>query len=181
MPFAKLMPRYRLRPGKVSDAPAIFAVHDRAIRVLGRGIYSETQVESWAHGNKPQRYVEAMNDGEIFEVAVSRLRGIVGFCSYKADEIRSLYVDPDWSRLGLGKELLRNAEAAVAAAGHGKVIIGASLVGLPFYEAQGYRVVRHRHWRTRGGLMIPAADMEKALGDEDGGRASLRRRARRTG
>lgn len=177
MPLGKLMPRYRLRTGKPSDAAGIFAVHERAIRVLGRGVYSETQVESWAHGNSPARYVEAMRDeGEIFEVAVSRLRGIVGFCSYKGDEVRSLYIDPDWSRLGLGSSLLQRAEAAIAAAGHTKVSIGASLVGLPFYESQGYRVIRHRHWRTRGGLMIPAADMEKSLR-----RTPLRRAAGRTG
>ena len=176
MPFAKLMPRYRLRPGKPSDASGLFAVHDRAVRVLGRGIYSETQVESWAHDNKPERFVEAMRDGEAFEVAVSRLRGIVGFCAHKGEEVRSLYVDPDGSRLGLGKVLLQRAEAAIAAQGHAKVIIGASLVGLPFYESQGYKVVRHRHWRTRGGLMIPAADMEKPLGQ-----MPQRDTARRTG
>jgi hypothetical protein len=27
-------------------------------------------------------------------------------------------------------------------------------------------VLRHRHWRTRGGLMIPAADMEKVVRDQ---------------
>ncbi|GAB4229837.1 MAG: hypothetical protein Tsb0032_36420 [Kiloniellaceae bacterium] len=176
MHLGKLMPRYRLRPGKPADAPAIFAVHDRAIRVLGRGVYSESQVESWAHDNRPERFVEAMRDGEVFTVAVSRLRGIVGFSAYKGEEVRSLYVDPDWSRLGLGSLLLERAEAAIAAAGHAKVVIGASLVGLPFYESQGYRILRHRHWRTRGGLMIPAADMEKPLNE-----GSLRGTARRTG
>lgn len=159
------MPLYRLRAGKPSDAPGIFAVHDRAIRELGRGIYSETQVESWAEGNSPERYVEAMRDeGERFLVAVARRRGIVGFCAYKDQELRGLYVDPDWARRGLGTILLKRAEAIIAAGGHRKVVIGASLVGLPFYELHGYRVIRHRHWRTRGGLMIPAADMEKPIG-----------------
>lgn len=164
MTFAKLMPRYRLRPGKPSDAQGLFAVHDRAVRELARGVYSDSQVESWVQGNSPERYVAAMReDGELFLVAVARLRGIVGFCAYKDEEVRSLYIDPDWSRLGVGTALLERAEAAIAEAGHPKVVIGASLVGLPFYESRGYRVIRHRHWRTRGGLMIPAADMEKPL------------------
>jgi predicted N-acetyltransferase YhbS len=76
----------------------------------------------------------------------------------------------------MGSALLQRAEAAIAGAGHAKVVIGASLVGLPFYESQGYRVVRHRHWRTRGGLMIPAADMEKPLTE-----AALCGPARQTG
>jgi len=166
MVFAKLLPRYRLRHGKPSDAPALFAVHDRAVRVLGRRAYSDSQVESWAHGNGPEHYVTAMLDeGETFVVACARRGGIVGYCAYKDNEIRALYVAPDWSRLGLGSTLLQRAEAEIAGSGFSKVTIGASLVGLPFYESRGYVVLRHRHWRTRGGLMIPAADMEKVVRD----------------
>ena len=126
MTLAKLLPRYRLRRGKPSDAAGICAVHDRAIRVLGRGRYSDSQIESWAHGNCAEHYVAAMRDeGEVFLVATARDRRIVGFCSYKDQEVRALYVDPDWARLGLGTSLLHRAEAVIAAKGHRKVIIGA--------------------------------------------------------
>lgn len=164
MPLDRLIPRYRIRRGRPSDADALYAVHERAVRVLGRRVYSDSQLESWVYGNSPRRYIEAMRDeGEIFQVAVSRLRGIVGFCALKDKELRSLYVDPDWSGFGVGTALLRRAEAMIAAAGHERVVIGASLAGLPFYEQRGYSVVKLRHWRSRGGLMIPAADMEKRL------------------
>ncbi|GAB4352077.1 MAG: hypothetical protein Kow00114_00490 [Kiloniellaceae bacterium] len=180
MPLGKLLPRYRLRRGRPADAAGLYAVQERAVRVLGRRVYSETQVESWIEGNCPERYVAAMQDeGEIFEVAVARLRGLVGFCALKGEEVRSLYVDPDWARLGVGSALLLRAEALIAAAGHAKVVIGASLAGLPFYEQHGYRVMKHRHWRSRGGLMIPAADMEKRLAAGVADAADIRRAARR--
>lgn len=164
MQLGRMIPRYRIRCGRLSDAEALHAVHERAVRVLGRRVYSDSQIESWVYGNSPARYVEAMrDDGEIFQVAVSRLRGLVGFCALKDKELRSLYVDPDWSGLGVGTALLRRAEAMIAGAGHDRVVVGASLAGLPFYEQHGYSVVKHRHWRSRGGLMIPAADMEKRL------------------
>lgn len=176
MLLRRLLPRYRLRAGKPADAPGIYAVHERAVRELCRGVYSDEQIESWVCGNSAQRYVEAMDvEGEIFEVAVARLRGIVGFSAYKDEEVRSLYVDPDWARLGVGSALLQRAEAAIAAAGHSKVVIGASLIGLPFYEARGYHVLKHRHWRSRGGLMIPAADMEKPLSGPPAPQASRSR------
>jgi putative acetyltransferase len=183
MQLGKLLPRFRIRRGRPADAAALYAVHERAVRVLGRRVYSDSQVESWVHGNSPDYYLRAMrDDGEIFEVAVSRLRGVIGFCSRKDQEVRSLYVDPDWSRLGVGSALLRRAEAMIAAEGHGKVVIGASLVGLPFYELHGYSVVKHRHWRTSGGLMIPAADMEKPVaGAPDSSEKPLRRRAGQRG
>lgn len=163
--FLRPRPRYRIRRGGLSDADSLYAIHERAVRVLGRRVYNDSQVESWLHGNVPALYIEAMRDeGELFQVAVTRPRGIVGFCAVKDAELRSLYVDPDWAGLGVGSTLLRRAEAIIAAAGHDRVVIGASLAGLPFYEQHGYSVVKHRHWRTRGGLMIPAADMEKRLG-----------------
>jgi len=165
MRLSRLLPCYRIRRGRPDDAAGLYAVQERAVRVLGRRVYNDSQIESWMHGNTPVRYVEAMRDeGERFEVAVSRLRGVVGFCALKDSELRSLYVDPDWAGLGVGSALLRRAETMIAAAGHDRVVIGASLAGLPFYEQRGYSVLKHRHWRSRGGLMIPAADMEKRLG-----------------
>ncbi|HEY9538841.1 MAG TPA: GNAT family N-acetyltransferase [Kiloniellaceae bacterium] len=162
--FLRSRPRYRIRRGRPADAEGLYAVQERAVRVLGRQVYNDSQIESWVHGNSPQRYVEAMRgDGERFEVAVSGLPGAIGFCAVKGQELRSLYVDPDWSGLGVGSALLRRAEAIITAAGHERVVIGASLAGLPFYEQRGYQVVKRRHWRSNGGLMIPAADMEKRL------------------
>ncbi|MGD1877689.1 MAG: GNAT family N-acetyltransferase [Kiloniellaceae bacterium] len=182
MALGKLLPVYRIRCGRLTDAAGLHAVHERAVRVLGRRVYTHTQIESWIHGNRPEHYVEAMRDeGETVEVAVARLRGIIGFCTHKEHEVRSLYIDPDWSRLGVGSVLLQRAEAMIAAAGYDKVTIGASLAGLPFYEQRGYRVVKHRHWRTRGGLMIPAADMEKPVSAEAGILGRYRRRAGRNG
>ena len=140
-------------------------VHERAVLTLGRPVYNDAQLESWTCGNSPECYIKDMREeGEHYEVAVVRRAGIVAFCARREHEVRSLYVDPDWTRLGIGSVLLQRAEKAIAEAGHPRVSIGASLVGLPFYEAQGYRVLRHSHWKTRGGLFIPAAEMEKALG-----------------
>src|SRR3546814_18494637 len=107
-------------------------------------------------------------DGERFEVAVSGLPGAIGFCAVKGQELRSLYVDPDWSGLGVGSALLRRAEAIITAAGPERVVIGASLAGLPFYEQRCYQVVKRRSLRTSGGRMIPDAAMEKPLGAQAG-------------
>src|SRR3546814_17133201 len=95
-------------------------------------------------------------DGERFEVAVSGLPGAIGFCAVKGQELRSLYVDPDWSGLGVGSALLRRAEAIITAAGPERVVIGPSLAGLPFYEQRGSQGVTGRPWPRNGGLMKPA-------------------------
>src|SRR3546814_18268816 len=67
--FLRSRPRYRIRRGRPADAEGLYAVQERAVRVLGRQVYNDSQIESWVHGHSPQRYVEAMRgDGERFEI-----------------------------------------------------------------------------------------------------------------
>lgn len=85
------------------------------------------EVESWAAGLAPERYVEAMSaGGETFIVAVAPDGALAGFCSFKGDEVKGLYVAPDWARRGVGSALLRQAEATIGAGGHRLIHIVAS-------------------------------------------------------
>ncbi len=153
----------RFRRGAPDDASAILRVHRHSILSLGRETYNRAEVESWAAGLVPERYVEAMNeDDETFIVAVAAA-DLVGLCSFKDDEVKGRYVAPDAARRGVGSALLRQAEAAIAAVGHSRIRIVASLSGQAFYESHGYRVVERRDWKTRGGLVIAALAMEKTL------------------
>jgi putative acetyltransferase len=154
----------RFRHAKPDDAAEIMRVHRASILVLGRESYSHAEVESWAAGLVPERYVEAMSaGGETFIVAVAPDGALAGFCSFKGNEVKGLYVAPDWARRGVGSALLRQAEATIGAGGHRLIHIVASLSGAAFYEHHGYRVVERRDWTSRGGLVSAALAMEKAL------------------
>lgn len=158
-----LPPGLRLRPGTPADGLALRDLHEASIRAFGISAYSPEEVESWVGVLEPHRYGEAMTEGgETFLLAVAADGALAGFCSYKADEVIGLYVAPDCGRRGIGSVLLAAAEAAIAAAGHGKIRIGVSLSGRAFYEAKGYRVVEERLWRSRGGLDMAALVMEKS-------------------
>ena len=153
-----------IRPAVPADGAAIRDVHVASILGLGPGHYTRAELESWAAGLDPDRYGEAMTvEGELFEVACTADGRIVAFCSRRDDEVCALYIHPDAARRGLGGTLLRRAEAAIAAAGHRTIRIGASLSGRPLYERHGYRTVAEKDWITRGGLVVRAFDMEKTL------------------
>jgi len=112
----------------------------------------------------PERYVDAMHEGgEIFIVAAARDGVLAGICSFKGDEVKGVSVAPEWARQGVGSALLGHAEAAIAAAGHRRIRIQASLSGQAFYERHGYRIVDRYGWKTRGGHVIAALAMEKVL------------------
>ena len=153
------------RPGEPGDSAGLLAVHRESILRLGIQAYSRRETESWAAKLTAEGYVRAMIEGgEHFFVAVHPREGVVAFCSYKGAEVMALYVHPNWVRRGIARRLLRLAEVAIAAAGHGEIKIIATLVGRPFYEGQGYAVVDNHDWQTRGGLVIEALAMHKAVG-----------------
>ena len=154
----------RIRHGTPDDSPAILRVHRDSILSLGIETYDLAEVESWAAGLVPERYVEAMNEGgETFIVAVADDGEIAGFCSFKGNEVKGLYVAPESARRGVGSALLRQAEGTISAGGHRLIRIVASLSGQAFYERHGYRLIERRDWKSRGGLVMAALAMEKAL------------------
>lgn len=51
---------FSIRAGAPADSDAILAAHRRSILQLGRAVYSEAEVESWAAGLVAERYGVAM-------------------------------------------------------------------------------------------------------------------------
>ncbi|SNB60779.1 Putative protein kinase ArgK [Arboricoccus pini] len=145
------------------DGPLLRLLHERAIRVLGRTGYSAAECESWAEGLLDERYGEAMAEGETFELAFTADGRLAGFCSWRQREILALFVDPDLARTGVASGLVDRAEAAIAAQGFPRIVVGAALSGVPFYEQRGYRVDERHVWTTRGGLPLEVAWMSKDL------------------
>lgn len=155
---------YSIREATPDDARAIMSVHVRAILEMGTSVYTQAEAESWAAKLRPEGYAQVMTDGlERFEVAVDEAGSIVGFCSVTENEIKGLYVDPDWSRCGIATRLVARAEQRIHAEGHKSVVVGAALSGLPFYLARGYAIEEHDEWETRGGLVLQTATVRKRL------------------
>ena len=155
------MTGFTIRAFVASDGEALADLHRRAILAQPEEHYTLAERESWAFGLKPERY--GPKDGAVLEVAVRQDGRAVAFCHSAEDQILGLYVDPDWQGRGLGSELLRRAEKAIATRGHVVVRVEATISARPFYESHGYRfVANHRH-KTRGGLALTAADMAKTI------------------
>jgi GNAT superfamily N-acetyltransferase len=154
----------RIRPATPGDGPFIERVHREAVRGIARGPYSRAELESWIAGLHPDRYRQAMDrQGERMLLAEAPGPGVVGLCSWRDRRVIGLYVLPGFTGRGIARRLLRRAEAAIVAAGHGEVTLGASLPALAFYERCGYRVTHRHDWQTRGGLVLSVADMAKTL------------------
>ena len=144
------------------DGPALLRVHRRAILLDAVRAYSPAMSHSWADGMNADYHARAMADGEVVEVA--ELHGaVVGFCGVVDDEIKGLFVDPGFTRRGVGRGLIRRAFQRIAEAGHDRARVVAALSGVGFYEAMGFRPVRGVRHPTRGGLVVPVLEMTRDL------------------
>lgn len=80
--------------------------------------------------------------GETYIVAESENK-LVGFCSYKKNEIVGLYVDPSTNRKGIGTRLLQTAKDEISRSCPIKLTLNAALSALTFYQSQGHHITDH--------------------------------------
>ena len=80
-----------------------------------------------------------------------------------AARIRAMYTHPDFTRRGLGRMILSLCETAARAEGFTRLEMGATLAGVPLYEACGYKVIEPTIGAEVDGVAVPVIRMGKAL------------------
>lgn len=173
---------FRLRRAVAADVPAISALIDRSVRGLQAGDYSAEQREA-ALGTVFGVDTRLIEDGTYFVVEAGTTLAGCGGWSYRQTlfggdrgagredrrldpardnaRIRAFFVDPAWTRRGVGTMLLDACENAALAAGFRGFELGATLTGERLYRARGYSVVEHVDAPLAGGLSLPILRMEK--------------------
>jgi putative acetyltransferase len=162
----------RANPG---DAAAILAAHLDSIRSIGPRFYPPEVVEAWSAGLTPDVYLNAMNAGEVFFVAIGKIDGepaVLGFATHRIDDSQdgaSVYVRGVASRLGIGTALFRLAEQHARTSGATSISVQASRAGVAFYKANGFEELGHGDATLMSGRAMPCVFMRKRLLGTTGG------------
>lgn len=156
------MPGPAIRRARVSDAPALARVQRASVRGLAREAYSPRQIAVWARLG-PLYHLWALTAGrEVAFVAEAGGR-ILGFASVKGGEVTAVFVRPAAAGRGIGSALLARVEAEARRRGARRLVVKASLNGLPFYRARGYRGRRRIRVPLPDGESLEAVLLSKAL------------------
>ncbi len=75
--------------------------------------------------------------------------------------IRTMFVDPDYSGKGIGSLILDLSEQAAQAYGFSRGTLGATLSGLSFYMAKGWKETIKEEAKLPDGVTIGVVQMEK--------------------
>jgi N-acetylglutamate synthase-like GNAT family acetyltransferase len=156
----------QLRLARSADIPALHALIEASVRGLMIQEYSLAQLEG-ALGTYLGVDTQLIADGTYFvaEVETATAKEMIGCGGWSkrktlfgadhrpgrenalldpavdAAKIRALFIHPDWARRGIGSRILKACEEAARTAGFKKFEMGATLTGVPLYEAKGYKVI----------------------------------------
>ena len=133
-----------LRPALPADALAVARVHVRAWQAGYRGLLPAGYLDSLRAEDRVARYTFGRADGPRTTVAVDA-GALVGFATIHGAELCALHVDPEaWGR-GVGRALIAQARADLAAAGIAEAHVWV-LVG----NARAERFYARDGWTTDG-------------------------------
>ncbi len=175
----------QLRLATTADIPALDDLMRRSVRALSAGYYTERQIEiSLIHvfgidtqliADGTYFVAEAFDDGVKIAGCGgwSKRRTLYGGDQTKHGEdnlldpateparIRAFFVDPDFARRGIGRQIIEACESAARVAGFTHMQLGATLPGVPLYAALGYQPIKEVAQPMPEGEVLPLVIMGK--------------------
>jgi putative acetyltransferase len=165
--MARMSEKVRIRGYDAGDAPEIVRLFYETVRSVNRAHYSDRQVMAWAPGVPDPGEWHARMAGRKTLVA-EKGGEVVGFAELEDDgHLDMLYLREDAVGRGVGGGLYGAVERVARADGIRRIFTEASITARPFFERQGFRVVREQTVVRRGVAMTNFA-MEKTLFPPDG-------------
>ena len=158
------MPGWRIRRAVPADAPAIWAIHTRAIRETASSHYPPESVAAWSGRMAPERYVEPI-EARVVLVAEDDDGRIAGFAQLDPRDgiVQACYVDPDFNGRGVGRALMAAIEDEARAAGRTALLLDASLNAIEFYATLGWHEEARAHHELAPGAWLDCAIMTKKI------------------
>ncbi len=173
-----------IRLATFNDIPALQQLIAESVRGLSGGYYTPQQIESailYVFGVDSQ----LISDGTFYVIEQngtiaacggwSKRNTLYGGNQFKeaadpllnpatdAARIRAFFVRPGFARQGLGRQLITLCEQAAQSAGFNRMELGATLPGVPLYEAMGYTAIERVDAAMPDGEVLGIVKMGKML------------------
>lgn len=170
------------RLAKFEDIPELNRLIALSVRGLSTAYYTSAQIESalkYVFGVDTQLivdgtyYVAEINNTMVGCGGWSKRNTLYGGDQHKDKEdplldtatdaarIRAFFVHPDHSRKGIGRYIINVCEEAAKLHGFTRFELGATLPGVPLYQAMGYHAVQNADAVLPDGEILDIIKMKK--------------------
>ncbi|MBM7702929.1 GNAT family N-acetyltransferase [Metabacillus iocasae] len=144
----------RVRPFQREDVHEVYALFYRTVHTINKRDYDQRQLEAWAPNDADlQKWEQRLMNSHSF-VAMNHDK-MVGFASMTEDGYIDLfYVHADHQQEGIGHALFQTLKAYANEKGMKRFVTEASITSKPFFQHQGFRVVKRQRKHLRGVVFI---------------------------
>lgn len=138
-----------IRSFRTDDAPRLAEITRRCLREVNSRDYPAHVIDRMCAHFTAERYIQLSGNRRIY-VAEDNRGQVAGTVSRDGNKIFSMFVDPDMTGQGIGRQLVRHIEILAARDGYHHMETGASITAHGFYHKLGYQDVRES--KTEFGL-----------------------------
>ncbi|MEH2213815.1 GNAT family N-acetyltransferase [Nostoc sp.] len=152
----------KIRIYEIADTKEIMKLFYDTIHEVNIHDYTQEQVAAWAPANMDiEVWIKSL--GSKFTYVAEEQDQIIGFGELEANgHIDRFYCHKDFQRKGVGKKILEQIQLKANSLGVEKLFTEASITAKPFFESQGFIVIKKQEVERRGQKLINFV-MEKHL------------------
>ena len=143
----------KIRIYEIADTKEIMKLFYDTIHEVNIHDYTQEQVAAWAPANMDiEVWIKSLGSKFTY---VAEEDKIIGFGELEANgHIDRFYCHKDFQRKGVGKKILEQIELKANSLGVEKLFTEASITAKPFFESQGFIVIKKQEVERRGQKLI---------------------------
>ncbi|OYD91969.1 GNAT family N-acetyltransferase [Nostoc sp. 'Peltigera membranacea cyanobiont' 210A] len=143
----------KIRIYEIADTKEIMKLFYDTIHEVNIHDYTEEQVAAWAPANMDiEVWIKSLGSKFTY---VAEEDKIIGFGELEANgHIDRFYCHKDFQRKGVGKKILEQIELKANSLRMEKLFTEASITAKPFFESQGFIVIKKQEVERRGQKLI---------------------------
>jgi putative acetyltransferase len=158
----------RIEPAAEQDIAAIMEIHYAAVHQTAQSFYPEEVIDAWSppvDNERMNRVKRAIANPDEWLIVAKQNNRIVGFGSIapKDNQLRALYVHPNFGRSGIGARILTALEHEARSLGLSYLQLDASLNAEPFYRKHGFERIEYATYPLASGQEMACVKMRKTL------------------
>ena len=128
--------KYTLKPAKTEHAESIGTVIRDAIASVNSKDYPPAEIKRLLQNFKTENVAALLAHRQTLIALVGEK--VIGTGALQGTEVKSVFVSPDWHRMGIGSALVCEIEKIAANQGIETLEVSSSLSATQFYSASGY-------------------------------------------